>query len=177
MGHLAYPVLVIETMRAWNARRWWVAGVGAVATVLLIALGTAMIPNPVIVRSVPPTWWSWPALVVTGVLSGLLLATYVRQADVEDLDERSSEKKGYAGALFTWFAVGCPVCNKIALLLLGASGAMKWFAPVQPFLGLIGIVLLGVALVTRLRGEKACPTRPAAPMGGQGRLEFPSLVD
>jgi hypothetical protein len=40
---------------------------------------------------------------------------------------------------------------------LGSSGAIRWFAPVQPFLALAGIGLLGYALRRRLAGERACP--------------------
>ncbi len=64
-----------------------------------------------------------------------------------------------AGGMLAWFAVGCPVCNKLALLALGYSGAITWFAPVQPFLALGALVLTSVALVWRLRGQVACPVR------------------
>ncbi|EPR75477.1 hypothetical protein ADILRU_2020 [Leifsonia rubra CMS 76R] len=32
--------------------------------------------------------------------------------------------------MLAWFAVGCPVCNKIALLALGYTGALACPAPV-----------------------------------------------
>ena len=54
------------------------------------------------------------------------------------------------------FAVGCPVCNKPIVVLLGASGALELWAPLQPVLGAVTIVFLAVALVIRLRGEVAC---------------------
>jgi hypothetical protein len=57
-----------------------------------------------------------------------------------------------------YLAIGCPVCNKFALLLLGTTGAMNLYAPIQPYLGAIGIALLAVALVVRLRGEVSCAT-------------------
>ena len=44
-------------------------------------------------------------------------------------------------------AVGCPVCNKLVLLALGASGAVSWFAPIQPFLAIASVVLMAVAMV------------------------------
>ena len=67
-----------------------------------------------------------------------------------------------AGTVLGWFAVGCPVCNKLALLALGYSGALTWFAPVQAYLAVAAVGLLGVALVRRLRGQLACPL-PAHP--------------
>jgi hypothetical protein len=36
--------------------------------------------------------------------------------------------------------------------LLGASGAVTIFQPIQPYLGALGLLLAGVALVIRLRG-------------------------
>jgi hypothetical protein len=56
----------------------------------------------------------------------------------------------------TFFAVGCPVCNKLVLIALGASGAVQWFAPFQPYLAAIGIGLLAYALEQRLAKEFAC---------------------
>lgn len=61
-----------------------------------------------------------------------------------------------AGAFLAWFAVGCPVCNKFALLALGYSGAITWFAPFQPVLAVLALVLTGVALIVRLRGRVLC---------------------
>jgi hypothetical protein len=158
-------------MRDWPARRWAAAVLGAAATVVLIAVPTDMIDNPVFGRSVPVTWWAWPVLIVTAVLSGLVLATYVARpatAPEPPADTRSS-RLGVTGGVLSWFAVGCPVCNKIALLALGASGALTWFAPVQPLLAVASVVLLGWALRRRLAGERACPVpggdRPAVPAG------------
>ena len=63
---------------------------------------------------------------------------------------------GYVGGFLTFFAVGCPVCNKLVLLALGASGALTWFGPVQPVLSLAAIGVLAWALRARLRGEISC---------------------
>ena len=38
----------------------------------LVGLPTDVIPNPVFGRPVPVTWWSYPVLVVTALLGGLL---------------------------------------------------------------------------------------------------------
>lgn len=140
-------------MAGWPMRRWLAAALGAVTTVLAIALPTAMIDNPVFGRAVPVTAWAWPALLAAGMASGLLLATYVRTpTQVDD----SGGRAGAAGALLTFFAVGCPVCNKVVLLVLGTTGALQWFAPVQPVLAVAALVLLLWALRVRLRGEAAC---------------------
>ena len=85
------------------------------------------------------------------------------EADEVDAIDRPT-RRGLAAGVLTFFAVGCPVCNKIALLALGYSGAITWFAPVQPYLALAALALTGVALLWRLRGPVACPgAAPAAP--------------
>src|SRR5699024_637948 len=64
---------------------------------------------------------------------------------------------GTIGVVLGWFAVGCPVCNKIALLALGYTGALTWIAPLQPVLAVAALVLTSIALVWRLSGQVACP--------------------
>lgn len=65
-------------------------------------------------------------------------------------EERSTWLGGVA-SLGAFLAIGCPVCNKIALLLLGASGALSVWAPIQPVLGAISLALLVGTVAWRLR--------------------------
>ena len=147
-------------MTTWSGRRWAVACLTALATVLLVGVPTVLVPTPVFGREVPPTWWSWPVLVVTAALAGLVAATYVRQGP--STDRRDVGRMSLGAAFLTYLAVGCPVCNKIALLALGYTGALRWFAPVQPLLAVAGIALLAYALRRRLQGERQCPVPAAA---------------
>ena len=78
-------------------------------------------------------------------------------SDSENADDKRTSRFGIAGGMLAWFAVGCPVCNKFALLALGYSGAITWFAPVQPFLAIGALFLTTGALIWRLRGQVACP--------------------
>ena len=57
-------------MRNWSTRRWGAAIATAFIPVLVVAVPTAMIPTPIFGREVGVTWWSWPVLIVTAVLSG-----------------------------------------------------------------------------------------------------------
>lgn len=161
-------------LRMWPARQWLVAALAGLATALLVALPTAVIPNPVFGRSIEVTWWSYPVVIITGILGGLLIATYVRtptpagaQAPEPEADRPLT--LGAVGGLVSFFAVGCPVCNKLVLLALGASGAVTWFAPVQPFLALASVGLMAWALRTRLKGSTSCavPVPAGGPDGGQ----------
>ena len=151
----AEPRSITAELAAWPARRWLFAIGTAVATVLVVGIPTDLIPNPVFGRDIPPTAWSWPVLILTAVLAGMVAATYVARKDTPDRERGG--KLGAAGAFMTFFAVGCPVCNKLVLLALGYTGALQFFAPVQPFLAVGSIVLLAAALIVRVRRERSCP--------------------
>ena len=139
---------------SWSVRRWVVAAVAAIITFLVVGLPTAVIENPVFGRSVEVTTWSMPVLAITSVLSGLLVATYFRNDAITS--EEKSLKIGGIGAVLSYLAVGCPVCNKLVLIALGSTGAIKYFAPVQPFLAWLGVILLVFAVQQRLAKESSC---------------------
>lgn len=149
-------------MTTWSTRRWSAAALGALVTAVLIGVPSDVIPNPVFGRPVDVTWWSYPVLAITAVLGGLLIATYVREpsdaASIEPLDDELDRpaKTAGIGGLLSFFAVGCPTCNKLVVLAIGTTGALDWFAPAQPLLAVASLLLLGWALRVRLEGEVAC---------------------
>lgn len=154
---------MLDELQRWSPRRWAVAAVASLVVALLVGLPTDVIPNPVFGRSIAVTWWSYPVLVVTAVLGGMLVATYMREPSVgadETLvdDERPARKGGVAG-LLSFFAVGCPVCNKLVIVALGTVGARRWFEPIQPLLAVLSIGLMAWALRARLRNATACAVR------------------
>lgn len=142
----------------WTPRRWWVAAAVATLVYVVVAIPTDLIPNPYFGREIPPTWWSHAALAATSLLTGLLVATYVASPIART---GATNKSGLFGSVLAFFAVGCPVCNKLVLLALGTTGAMKFFEPVQPLLALLSIGLLVWALLRRISQENACRV-PAA---------------
>ena len=152
-----------SALAQWPRRRWAAAALATISTVLVVGIPTVLVPTPVFGREVAVTGWAWPALIVTSVLAGLVAATYVRTGAPSAPDDVS--RAGLVGGLLTYLAVGCPVCNKIALLALGYTGALQWFAPVQPLLAVAGIALLVVALQRRLQGERWCRLPERAPVG------------
>ncbi len=153
-----------------SPRRLVAALAGALATAIVIGVPTVVIPNPVFGRAIPVTWWSYPVLAVVSVLSGLLLATYVRDSDdtvvPDEVREDRAPRRGLVAGVLSFFAVGCPVCNKIVLLALGTTGAVTWFAPLQPLLALASVGGLVWALRARLAGLRACPVPDR--VGAQG---------
>jgi hypothetical protein len=130
---------------AWSA---------AAAVVGLASFGVvgAIIPNPVFGRQIPPEPFAIVTWIGSGLLMGLLAGTYLARPPAAPAAVR------LPGDAF--LAIGCPVCNKVALVLLGASGALSIWAPLQPLLGLVSVALLAGALAWRLRMRalgSACP--------------------
>ena len=144
----------LATLRTWSTRRWVTALVAGSGVALVVALPTAVIPNPIFGRDIAVTWWSYPIVILSGILGGMLIATYVREPGNADIDRAA--KVGSFGGLLAFFAVGCPVCNKLVLLALGTSGAITWFAPFQPILAFASVLLMAWALRVRLRTMAAC---------------------
>lgn len=151
---------MLRALQSWSVRRWGVAVAASVAVALLVGLPTDVIPNPVFGRPVAVTWWSYPVLALTGLLGGLLAATYVRDPFADGAsgfdDERPARTGGFGG-LLSFFAVGCPVCNKLVIIALGTVGARRWFEPIQPLLAVLSVGLMVVALRARLRNATSCP--------------------
>ena len=135
------------------------AAVAGLGWLFLSGLPTEMFDTPLFVRMTPVRWWDYPFWVAGAVLVGLLAATYVAAPDGEDARASLGGAQGskfFGGGLLSVFAIGCPVCNKLVVLALGAGGALSYFAPVQPILGLLSVGLLGYALRARLAAERSC---------------------
>jgi hypothetical protein len=102
---------------------------GAALSATALGIPTAIIPNSVfhrIIEAGPSNYSFWAS---TSVVTGGLLATYALPRVVKD---RAAEA-GLGGGLLAYLAVGCPLCNKAVVALLGASGAVTVFQPIQPF--------------------------------------------
>jgi len=159
----------LTAVMLWPAKRWVTAFVVAIATFFVIGIPTAVIENPIFGRAIGVTAWSVPVLVATSVLSGMLFATYVRMDAV--ITDESSAKVGSIGGFLAYLAVGCPVCNKLALIALGSTGAIQYFGPVQPYLGAAGLLLLMYALRKRLVNEAQCSLPKPKKVKEQSQLE------
>ncbi|MGD9570478.1 MAG: hypothetical protein AB7V62_01165 [Thermoleophilia bacterium] len=150
-----------ETVLPSGARVAWpravaAALIGAVLTALLLGVPTDVIPNPWFGRMTPVEAYAVPVLVATSLLSGILCATWFG-VEAASCPTRGTGTGGAVGGAFAWLAIGCPVCNKLVLLALGTSGALTWFAPLQPWLAAGSLVVLGATLAWRLRVLMAPP--------------------
>jgi hypothetical protein len=142
----------------WRRFALW-AVAATVGYAVLVGLATALIPNPVFDRRLAADGWNVAALVLPAVLVGPLAATYlVPWPAACDVGGRAG-----AGGVLSFFAAGCPVCNKLVVLAVGTSGALEWFRPAQPALGALSVVLLALALRARWRPLRA--GRPGRDVG------------
>ena len=133
---------------------------GAIAAVL-IGIPSDLIDTPIFGRPIEARWLDWVILAITSALIGLIFA--IRPpASVEADTEEAVDRQGTTtvwGGLVSFLAVGCPVCNQAVVALVGISGALSWWAPVQPIVGLAAVALLVWTLRKRLRTYRAvaCP--------------------
>lgn len=166
VGPADCPILALRDRRLLGWAALW-----SVVAFVAYGLVAAIIPNPVFGRQVPPTVasiWIW---IVSAPLIGLVTATYtapirpngvtplvmlgsgtpVGAADASANTDDRGGVLGTIGSFGAFLAIGCPVCNKIALVLLGTSGALSVWAPIQPLVGAASLALLAATLVWRLR--------------------------
>ena len=138
----------------------------ALVSLLAFGLVAAIIPNPVFGRQIPPEPFAIAVWLVSAPLMGLLGATYSAPAipaatatrlmpliiePAGGASHRQGTTLGTVAGFGAFLAIGCPVCNKVALVLLGAGGAMTVFAPLQPLIGAASLVLLAGTLAWRFR--------------------------
>ncbi|MGI8434434.1 MAG: hypothetical protein ACR2LE_06840 [Nocardioidaceae bacterium] len=117
-------------MARWPIRRWLVALIGMTLTAVIIGVPTGIIRTSFYHRMTPVLWWNYPVWAVTAVLSGLIIATYVRSGDPSPLPSQM----GFAGGFLSLLAVGCPICNKLVVVAIGVTGALNLWAPLQPLI-------------------------------------------
>ncbi len=146
--------LALVQIASWSPRRWVVGAAAAAAFALVTGIPTDVVPTSLYRRMTPVTWWDYPMWAASAVLVGFIAATYVRAGPRVVRAGRTGT--AFGGGVLSFLAVGCPVCNKLVVAALGVGGALTYFGPVQPFLGLLSIALLAVALTVRLRGLAAC---------------------
>ena len=139
-------------------RRVVVGVSAAVVVALLIGIPTGIIETPWYTRMTPVLWWNFPVWALSSLLTGALAATYVRDPSVPVPPTEGG--KTVTGTMLSLFAVGCPICNKLVVLALGVSGALTWFAPIQPLLAAASLGLLAYALWARRRTAVACRPSP-----------------
>jgi hypothetical protein len=138
-------VTVQETLRPVRPAALGVTA--AVGTAVIIGVPTDVIPNPVFGRQTPVHPQDVVVLIALAVITGALAATYAMSGE----RDAGAKRAGIGSGVLGWLAVSCPVCNKLIVVLLGASGATSTFSPLQPALGGAAIALAAAAIAVRVR--------------------------
>lgn len=139
----------------FGIRGWLVAIAAAAATLLLIGTVAAIFDNPYFTRMTDVRDQDYAIWAATAVLVGLIAGTYA-----------AAKIPGHAGKLvvggvFADLAVGCPICNKVVVLLIETSGALTFFDPLQLWIGLGSLGLLSWTLLLRARSISGSCSLPA----------------
>ena len=152
---------MVKDLGALPRATWPRAVVFAAVAAVIIAVPSDLIDTPIFGRPVAVRWIDYVILAVTSALIGLIFAIRPEAPESTEL-AAVAERQGTRtiwGGFVSFLAVGCPVCNQAVVALVGVSGALSWWAPVQPFVGLLAVALLLYTLRKRLNTYKlvACP--------------------
>ncbi|WP_287786425.1 hypothetical protein [Acidiphilium sp.] len=123
---------------------WRRAGAGivaALASILVLGTVAAVWPNPFFIRMVPTKGYEIPLLLTQSSLFGVYVM--VRRPAC------GLRRMGFASAI-NFLGVACPICNKVLLLIFGATALMTYFEPVRLYVGILGTGLGVLAIVTQL---------------------------
>lgn len=124
--------------------------VSATAFVLLVGTPTDVIPNPLFTRMTPVRLFDYLLLCVNALLFGIWVYLSTRKGC-----SLNSIHRPTISAMLSFLAIGCPTCNKLVLLLVGASGALNFWAPIQPVVGSVATALMASVVIWELRRLKA----------------------
>lgn len=131
-------------LRRFGIRAWVVAGLAALVVGVVTGIPVVMIENRWFLRMTPVRPQDYVVWVVSAVLIGLIAGTFVVTPKTDGASTTA------AGGLLSYLAIGCPICNKVAVLLLGVGGALSIFGPAQLLLGLLSVALLSWTLLLRM---------------------------
>jgi len=148
----------VAQKNSYRIRALFRAVAAGAVTLLVVGVPTDILVNPWFGREIPVRWWEYPVLGATVVLTALWFGLQNPRSD------GSRTATPAAGVMLTVFAVGCPVCNKLVLVTIGASGALGWWAPLQPILALCSLTLLAGAVLYRWR-RRICDDSCTPPVG------------
>lgn len=152
---------MVDQLRALPAATFLRAIPYALITAVLIGVPADLIDTRFFGRPIEAKAIDYFLLAVTAALIGFVFAIRPpaqQPVDTDDAMERSENRTMWGGVI-SFLAVGCPVCNQAVVALLGTSGALSWWAPVQPVIGLLAIAVVLWALRERLKTYEltACP--------------------
>lgn len=145
-------------LRAVPGWRWSrAAGVGAAGAVI-VAVPSDLLDTAWFTRMTPVPGWAL-SVAAAGVILAAVAAGLGARSGSARHEPAGAGWSPWAGLGALALAVGCPVCNKVVVLLLGASGALEWWSPLQALVGGVAVLLLGLAVAVRwpVDRPRGCP--------------------
>jgi len=136
-------------------KAWGITSLTAAIGLFVIGLPTAIYENPFFVRMTPVRAQDYVIWIISSVLVGLIVGSHFVASST------SGDGKIISGGVLSVLAVGCPTCNKLVVLLLGTTGALTFFAPLQLYIGIASVLLLGWTLLLRAKAlTDTCSVSP-----------------
>ena len=149
---------MVTALRSLPPRTWLRAVPYAVVAAVFIGVPSDIIDTPIFGRPVELRTIDYVIWLISSVLIGVTFA--IRLPNSQREAEEQNDVRTAWGGFASFLAVGCPVCNQFVVAAIGTSGALNWWAPVQPIFGALAIGFVLWALRTRLRTYQlaTCPT-------------------
>ncbi|MFH1752239.1 MAG: hypothetical protein ABH821_04860 [archaeon] len=123
--------------------KYFITGISlSIAFFLLFGVVTNLIPNSLFNRMIETTVLDYFFLVTSSVLLGSYVAVHLYKKNTA----KKCDAVTYSGGVGSFLAFGCPICNKLLVILFGATTLITYFEPYRPVLGFVSIVLLVGAL-------------------------------
>lgn len=130
-----------------KSRYYFIGISSAIALFLLFGTVTAIIPNPWFRRMTGITVLDYFFLAASSILLGSYMA--VNQYKKRTINR--CDIATYSGGAGSFLSFACPICNKILVLLFGATALMAYLEPYQPIIGFFSIAVLAGALYFSVR--------------------------
>ena len=131
-----------------NKIKYILLGLGAGLLFFVISgIVTVLLPNSLFIRMTPITMLDYVFLGSSSILLGAYVGVhYYKKNTIKKCDTVAT-----TGGIGSFLAFACPVCNKLLVLLFGATALMTYFEPYRPILGFVSNGLLAGALWWRIR--------------------------
>ena len=131
----------MKLLKQLSLKEWLSTLIIASAAFLLLGTITALWNNSFFIRMTEVNGWDYIILSFESLLIGLFFGIQAPQ--------HCATKKAGIGGVLGFVGFGCPVCNKILLLLFGSSFLLSYFEPVRHYAGTLGLLLFSYALIQR----------------------------
>jgi len=108
----------------------------------LFGIPTALISNPWFIRMLDKNIYDYFFLISSSILLGAYFSIYYYKKNLN----KKCIGYCYSGGIGSFFAFGCPICNKLLVFLFGATALLNYFEPYRKFLGFlsIGVIILSL---------------------------------